>query len=276
MGGGSYSTLSASTRSAKSYAHMSREQKFTQRNLSPDMDPKKFEIRESCDSEEHPESFPIIIALDETGSMGDIPDHLITSLLPGIMDKIMKSGISNPQVCFVGIGDCESGYEEAPIQCGQFESSDELMEKWLKKVYLEGRGGGNGGESYNLAWYFAAKRTKIDSFLKRGKKGCLITIGDEPCLGYIEVKALEKYFGDSAEADITSSEILKEAQKEWDVYHIHCEGSRTYSADETNWEALLGDHLYISNDRKADDLADLIPAIVRRSYNNEPKLRAGD
>ena len=276
MGGGNYSTLAASSRSLHTYSHMSREEKFSQRNLSPDMDPSKFEFRESCDSEEHPESFPIIIALDETGSMGSIPDHLITSLFPGIMDKIMKAGVPNPQVCFVGIGDCEGCREQAPIQCGQFESSDELMEKWLKKIFLEGRGGGNGGESYNLAWYFAAKRTKIDSFSKRNKKGCLITIGDEPCLSYIERDSIRTYFGDSVESDIPTSDILKEAQKEWDIYHIHCEGSHTYRVDETNWKDLLGEHLYLSNNRNADDLLDLIPAIVNRSYHDGPKLKAGD
>ena len=76
--------------------------------------------------------------------------------------------------------------------------------------------------------------------------------------------------------DITTSDILKEAQKEWDIYHIHCEGSHTYRVDETNWKDLLGEHLYLSNDRNADDLLDLIPAIVNRSYHDGPKLKAGD
>lgn len=35
-------------------------------------------IRECRDSEEHPESLPIIIALDVTGSMGMVPHSLIT------------------------------------------------------------------------------------------------------------------------------------------------------------------------------------------------------
>ena len=39
---------------------------------------------------------------------------------------------------------------------------------------------------------------------------------------------------------------------------------------------LIGEHLYLSNDRNADDLLDLIPAIVNRSYHDGPKLKAGD
>lgn len=149
MGGGSYSYQSAvSRRNTDSYftSTNSREERFTRRTISPDMDPKNIKVRESRDSEEHPESYPIIIALDETGSMGIIPDNLITNLLPKIMKKIMDAGIPNPQVCFMGFGDCQECIEEAPLQVGQFESSDLLMEKWLKEVYLEGRGGGNMGK----------------------------------------------------------------------------------------------------------------------------------
>lgn len=35
------------------------------------------------DSEEHPESLPVFIALDETGSMGSIPDQGLSSEVNG-------------------------------------------------------------------------------------------------------------------------------------------------------------------------------------------------
>ena len=39
--------------------------------------------------------------------------------------------------------------------------------------------------------YFAAMHTKIDSFIKRGKKGYLFTIGDEPVPGDLTKEQIE-------------------------------------------------------------------------------------
>ena len=269
MGGGSYSYLSAHERGVTTYVHQTREQKFEKKTIDREMNPYGVQVRESRDSAEHPESYPIILALDETGSMGRIPDNLITRLLPTIMKKIIEAGMEHPQVLFMGIGDCQDCFETGPIQVGQFESSDLLMEKWLKAVYLEGAGGANGGEDYELAWYFAAKHTETDSYQKRHKKGCLITIGDEPIHGRLPRPAIQKYFGDGCEADIPTEKLLEEAQKEWNVYHIHCEGSRSYFFDETNWDGLLGDHVILSEDKDANDLAEIIPSLVISSFNHD-------
>lgn len=148
MGGGSYSYTGATLRacaytsfSTSDSSYLDREV-FTKRSLDEKMNIKG-KIRESRDSQEHPNAFPIIIGLDVTGSMGNIPKQLICKGFPELMKKIMDEGVEHAQVCFVGVGDNEC--DQAPIQVGQFETSDELQEEWLKSIYLEGGGGGNYG-----------------------------------------------------------------------------------------------------------------------------------
>ena len=266
MGFGSYSVSAAYDRQYSTYSHMSREEVFTQRHLDSDMDPKGVDFRESRDRDGE-ESFPILIFLDETGSMGHMPELLIKNVFPKIMEKIIAAGIPNPQVMFGGIGDCCYS-EEGPLQVGQFESSDDLMEKWLTNIYLEGRGGGNAHESYSLAWYWAAKHVKTDAFEKRGQKGVLITIGDEPCQMCLTQKQIKKYIGDNVQDDIRAVDALEDVKKYFNVYHIHCNGSETYDFEDTNWEELLGINAVVSKSKKGDDVGKIIPKLVELSYNN--------
>lgn len=64
MGYSSYS-VSNSTVREHAYASMDAAEIFTQTTIENKMDPKGT-LRECCDSEEHPETIPIIIALDGT------------------------------------------------------------------------------------------------------------------------------------------------------------------------------------------------------------------
>ena len=264
MGGGSYDPIASRSRSTTYYQTMSREEVFKQRKIDPEMDPKRITVRESRDSEEHPESFPIIIALDETGSMGHIPELIIKNVLPDIMESILNAGVKDPQVMFMGIGDC-CFMEQAPLQVGQFESSDELMEKWLTKVYLEGKGGGNRHESYPLAWYFADCHIVTDAWEKRQQKGVLITIGDESCQKILLKEQLSKYLNDNPEEDLVSSKLLERVREKWNVFHIHCNGG-SYRASQTNWEKLLGTGLVVSMADDGSDIKDIIPKLILGCY----------
>lgn len=266
MGFGSYNISAATSRAYSTYSSMTREEVFKQRSIDPEMNPKGIEFRESRDRDNE-ESFPIIIALDQTGSMGHIPELLIKNVFPKIMKKIIDAGIPNPQVMFAGIGDC-CYHEEAPLQVGQFESSDALMEKWLTNVYLEGKGGSNAHESYPLIWYFAAKHVKTDAFENRNQKGVLITIGDEPCQQLLTKEQIKKYIGDKPQDDITAQDLLEDVKQYFNVYHIHCDGSRTYDFEDTNWEDLLGINAVISKSRDGADIGEIIPKLVELSYNN--------
>ena len=276
MGSGKYSYSDACLRSKARASYAStvsdtvfREKTFKQRSLDPDMNICG-KIRESRDSDEHPNSFPIILALDTTGSMGAIPQDLITKSFPEIMKNIIEAGIPDPQVCFIGVGD--SYYDSAPIQCGQFESSDELMEKWLQKVYLEGGGGGNTGESYNLAWYFAAHHTVTDSWEKRNKKGVVITIGDEPCLKEIPKSTVKSLFGIDAQAGKLSSTLITEAREKWELFHIHMGDSIYYSSVIKSWENLIGkDNLYVTS-RSNSNIISIISSIILNTYNKQNNI----
>lgn len=264
MGGGSYSY---STRVASRSDHYITTDAFEifSKSLHKDLSPKNIEYRESCDSEEHPESFPIIIGLDVTGSMGDIPDYLIKSAFPEIMKKLIDSGISNPQVLFLGIGDhkCDS----APIQISQFESSDELLDKQLEKIYIEGGGGGNGGESYLLAWYVAAFKTRIDSFIKRNKKGVCITIGDEPNLLSIDQKTLKNIFKQGEYRDYSDKELLEEAKKYYECYHIDLSNRNKYDGSRSckYWENILCENvIFLTN---TNQVIDILSQLILSAYN---------
>lgn len=263
MGGGCYSYMKDVKRKLGN-SSMSREEVFTQSKMNPEMSIVN-KVRECRDSEEHPESLPIIIALDVTGSMGKVPHSLITGGFPEIMKKIMDEGIAHPQVCFVGIGDQYS--DRAPIQAGQFESSDELLDRWLKTIWLEGMGGGNGGESYQLAWWFAAAHTDTDHFKKRRKKGVLITIGDEPIHRGISKQEFMELFGDSNETlSMPTSEILEQAKEKWDIYHINLmDYSGMKAMTQKCWQDYLGDHVINTEDGGGSDIPEIISGIILKS-----------
>lgn len=257
MGSGTYSVTNSVARGAK-LARASNAEIFKSRSLNNAMSPFNVAVRESRDSAEHPNSFPIVIALDLTGSMGSIPNFLVKKGLPHIMDQVIQNGEKDPQVLFVGVGDHEC--DSAPLQIGQFESGDELLEKWLTTVFLEGGGGGNEGESYALAWYFAGFRTKTDSFEKRGRKGLLFTIGDEPTLETYPAADLKEICGEGQYETFTANALLKKARETYDVYHIHVNHRGNDDATVAGWSQLMGKSLIVV--QRAEDVAKAIADTV--------------
>jgi len=250
MGGSSYSTVNRTVRAtAMNYSTAPVHEIFTQqkeRRVHDSMDSRKIENREARDSEVHPESMPLIIALDLTGSMGSIPHHLVKTGLPTLMSGIIQNGLKDPALLFLGVGDHET--DRYPLQIGQFESGDKELDMWLTRTYLEGGGGGNGGESYSLAHYFAARHVQTDAWDKRKQKGILITIGDEPNLESYPTNAMNEVMGNGNIKTFTDKEILEEAQKQWEVFHIY--PVRYYERDDTTsyWKQLLNERFFTVND----------------------------
>ncbi len=261
MGWGYYSVEERTVRAEKAgYSTKSAREIFSQRSINNAMNPHGVKVREARDSAEHPESLSIVLALDVTGSMGSIPHHLVKEGLPTIMGRIIQSGTKDPQLLFLAVGDHEC--DRSPLQVGQFESSDELLDKWLTDVYLEGGGGGNMGESYLLAWYFAVFHTSIDCFEKRKQKGFLFTIGDEPTLPEIPAAALKKLMGAGQHQTWSATELLDKARQKYHVFHLHIRETSSGSRKEVmdGWKQLMGDQLIILEHH--EDVSKVIPEII--------------
>lgn len=241
MGWHSYDEDARSVRSVNlGYTDVTKatSQIFKQRELHPLMDPKKFTVRECRDSELYPVTIPIIIALDETGSMGHVPRNFIAEGLPTIMTTLKEAGISGAQVCFVGVGDHKN--DMGPLQVGQFEAGDEQLDKWLSSIWLEGKGGGNGSESYHLVYFFAAHMTSTDAFEKRNQKGFLFTIGDEACHPDLSKEAIEQHIGYPVERGYSFDELYALAKARYNVYHLHIGDD---FITERSWKDRLGENL---------------------------------
>ncbi|WP_177764586.1 hypothetical protein [Flavobacterium sp. I3-2] len=239
---------------------------FTQnakRRAHESMIPKGVKYREACDSESHPNSFPIILGLDVTGSMGHIPHELIKEDLPKLMSGIIEGGVPDATLLFIGIGDHEC--DNYPLQIGQFESGDQELDMWLTRSYIESGGGGNAGESYLLAWYFAAFHTKTDAFDKRNQKGILFTIGDEPCLTSLPAIAIREIMG-SGEKSYTHKDLLNEAKKRYDVYHINVLHSNQAIEANIEWKNLLGENCIAIENHK--EIPNVITKIICNKFKN--------
>src|SRR4051812_39764882 len=140
------------------------------------MNPRGVRVRESRDSDAHPESHAVAVLFDVTGSMQTVP-RILQQNLPRLMGLLMGKGyLDHPQIMIGAIGDATC--DAAPLQVGQFESGIEIEED-LSKLFLEGGGGAQVMESYERAMHFTARHTAIDCLQKRGKRGYLFVIGDE-------------------------------------------------------------------------------------------------
>lgn len=257
-----------------SYQTQSTEKVFANRNLVDGLNPSKITLRESCDSDLNPNSTPIILGLDVTGSMGKYAHDIAVRVLPSLINNIIDfSSIKDPHIMFMGIGDVRAG-DSAPLQVSQFESDIKVLES-LRELFIEGGGGGNSNESYDLAWYFAANKTKIDSFDKRAQKGFLFTFGDElPAKDALTSAQLKRIFNNGDMKVYNSlEEQLAAAQEKYHVFHIVIEqggGCRSgLSGIKEAWHTLLGKNALFLKD--VADLEELIISTISIASGTDPE-----
>jgi hypothetical protein len=212
------------------------------RRVHEKMNPRGVHVRESRDSVAHPESHAVAVLLDVTGSMQTVP-RILQENLPRLMGLLMRKGyLEHPQILIGAVGDATC--DAAPLQVGQFESGIEIEED-LGKLFMEGGGGGQITESYELAMYFMARHTAIDCCEKRGKRGYLFIVGDEAPYPRIKRKEVEKLIGDGLQADLPIEELIAELQRTWDVYFVIPRMTQHWNNEvvRRRWAQLLGQNV---------------------------------
>jgi hypothetical protein len=231
----------------------------SQRRVHEKMDPYGVQWRESRDSEAHPESTAVAVLFDVTGSMGRVP-RILQHNLCQLMNLLLDKGyLAHPQILIGGIGDATC--DRAPLQIGQFESGIEIDQD-LAKLWLEGGGGGQRTESYELAMYFMARKTAIDCLEKRGKRGYLFLIGDEMPYRCVRRRQVASLLGDQLQADIPVEEMVRELEEKYDTYFI-LPNLTSYYHDPAIlrcWQNLLGERVLRLED--PEGIADLIASLV--------------
>ena len=240
----------------------SNQEMFKARHLDSALNPKNV-IREGCDSEEHPNTLPVILALDVTGSMNDVSVE-IAKKLNIIMTKLYED-ITDVEFMIMGIGDLV--YDNSPIQISQFESDIRIAEQ-LDKLWFENGGGGNDYESYTAAWYMGSRHTKIDCN-KRCKKGIIITIGDERLNPYLPKNQLEYITGDKLQRDIETKELYHETSNKFNIYHLDVDHRYHYDADniKSSFMSYLDEnHFKVVN---LNNIVDEIITIIKNEATNE-------
>lgn len=271
MGGGAWTTATynnyttATRGSVSAFNAMNYTQIYKASQMDKVLNPYGV-MRECRDTEEHPNTIPVILALDVTGSMGDAAAKVAKSLNE-IMGELYKS-ITDVEFLIAAVGDLS--YDNSPFQAGQFESDIRIAEQ-TDKIYFEGGGGGNNWESYTAAWYFGLFHTQLDCWA-RNKKGIIITLGDEPLNPYLPGGQLDRVFNTNKQsniADVNTKELYKAASKKFDIYHISVKDVSTShhfyeNLNQETWISVIG-----SNYRESDiqSLAKNISNIIIEATN---------
>jgi hypothetical protein len=123
----------------------------------------------------------------------------------------------------------------------------------LGRILLEGGGGGQKTESYELALYFMARHTVTDCFAKRGRRGYLFIIGDELAYPRVKPREVRNVIGDELREPVPVAKMVAEVTAKWDTYYVLPAGASYVGDPEVLgfWRDLLGQNVIELSDTGA-------------------------
>lgn len=208
---------------------------------------------------------PLIVVIDETGSMGEWP-KIMFSKLPYLEHETKEYLGDDAEFCFMAIGDAHNN-ETYPLQVRPFAKGLDLKKR-LNELVIEGNGGGSGSETYELAALFAAEKISMPKAIKP----IIIFIGDELPYETIAKEHARDLCGLKLEKTLTTKAVFEKLKSKMSVYFIQ----KSYGAGSTSnniseddrqafkaWAKLVGeDHIAVLP--TADRVVDVIFGILAK------------
>jgi hypothetical protein len=186
---------------------------------------------------------PLVIACDVTGSMGDWPATMF-SKLPYLELEGKEYLGKGMEISWAGIGDAYC--DNYPLQARPFTSGTDLK-KELKELVIEGGGGGQMTESYDLGALYYARNVEMPNAIKP----LFIFIGDEGIYDWVDKGQAKTWVGTNIEGRLSGINAMRELQARYSVYLVHkpygsSGGSGDHMSSDTQkvyrqWSDILGD-----------------------------------
>ncbi len=182
---------------------------------------------------------PVPIIIDCTGSMG-VWTSKIFGKLP-FLDRGSEFYLGpTVEFAFTACGDANS--DKQPVQIQKFGRGLELADN-LKNLYIEGNGGGQMHETYELHALYMARNCKIPN----ATTPICIFIADEAPYTSVNRDQAAEYAKVDLPRNLPTSDVFRELKEKFSVYVIlkRYDGSeREIRAIYDAWESLVGaDHI---------------------------------
>jgi len=217
----------------------------------------KSEITTDCEA-------PVVICLDDTGSMGDWP-ATISGKLPYIEHEGKEYLGDGMRVSFCFVGDVFS--DKWPLQVRSFLDGPQwpdVLGKTDKNgksvppepgkendlLILEGGGGGSSQESYDIAALYYARNCHMPNAIR---KPIFIFIGDEGIYNFVDGTAAKRWAHCDIDGHLSPEKVFDELKEKFSVYIIRkpyeCYSNDRSDSDrriQAQWEKMIGEENVIS------------------------------
>ncbi|MBN2533359.1 MAG: hypothetical protein JXB88_10725 [Spirochaetales bacterium] len=206
---------------------------------------------------------PLVIACDVTGSMGESP-ATIFSKCP-YLDLEGKEYLGDDlAISFAAVGDAYT--DKYPLQVRPFVKGLELKAS-LEELVIEGGGGGQSMETYELAALYYATHAEMPNALNP----IFVFIGDEGLYEFVDKAQAKRWTRTTLEKRMSYKDVLQALQQKYAVYCIRqpyqkTGGDKMSAADvkiHKQWADVLGeDHMAFLPD--ATRIVDVIFGILAK------------
>ena len=265
MGYGSYKASDwAKLKNSRGINSSSNAESMFSKDFKDVYDPRFINMRESRDSDDSPESTPVIFAFDVTGSMDYLAVEIATNSLNKTITEIYdKQPVTNPHVMCAAYTSPKSS--NGALQVTQFEADIRVVEQLLD---LRVKFGGNTYSYDNLVWYFAAKHTDTDCYKKRGKKGFIFCIGDEVCGiddgDFLSRRDIKNVFDDEMEQDhLSLTDSYNMAAEKYEIFHIVTDMGYRFDKSVATWNKMLPGRVATIKQQDIQYLSEVMTSIMQ-------------